>query len=188
MPPPLFASERERRLWFWVAAVTIGIYSTLGLASSLAGALRDRGLLTAAFVLGMLLVGAAIVTQGLRTRPRGAEIGLALGVFGVYFMFFLRMALPEERSHLIEYSVVALLIYEALMERKSRGRSVPVPALLTVVGTGLLGWVDEGIQALLPNRVYDIQDVGFNALAGLLTVGASVALACLRRHFPKKTK
>jgi len=28
-----------------------------------------------------------------------------------------------------------------------------------------LGWLDEGIQAILPNRVYDIRDMNFNDLA-----------------------
>ena len=69
--PSLFASARERRLWAWTLAVVVAIFSTLGLARTLAGILRDRGLLDNLFVLGMLLIGAAILTQGLKTRPRG---------------------------------------------------------------------------------------------------------------------
>ena len=40
------------------------------------------GLLNAAvfFLLGMFLVGATIVTQGIKVRPGGAEIAVALGV------------------------------------------------------------------------------------------------------------
>ena len=121
----------------------IAIYSTLGLARTLAGALRDSGLLEASFVLGMLLVGATIVTQGLKTRPEAAEIGVALGVAAAYLMVFIRMAIPTERAHLIEYGVVAVFIYEALTERASQGRRVPVPALLTVLATALVGVIDE---------------------------------------------
>ena len=36
-----FSSERERRLWAWTLAVVVAIYSTMGLARTLAGALRD---------------------------------------------------------------------------------------------------------------------------------------------------
>jgi len=41
--------------------------------------------------------------------------------------------------------------------------------------------LDEGIQALLPSRVFDPIDILFNALAGLMAVLASVALAWARR-------
>lgn len=81
----------------------------------------------------------------------------------------------------MEYTVVALLIYEALTERASNGRRVPVPALLAIGATALLGVLDEGIQALLPSRVFDPIDILFNALAGLMAVLASVALAWARR-------
>ena len=40
----------------------------------------------------------------------------------------------------------------------------PAPAALALVVTALLGWVDEGIQGLLPNRVYDWLDVASNAV------------------------
>ena len=101
-------------------------------------------------MLGMLLVGAAILTQGLKTRPRGAEIYVALGVAAVYLLLFTRIATPEERTHLIEYGVVAVFIYEALIERANHGRRVPMPALLAIVAASLIGLVDEGIQAFLP--------------------------------------
>jgi len=47
--------------------------------------------------------------------------------------------------------------------------------------TALLGWLDEAIQWFLPNRVYDPVDVGFNALAALMAIAASAALAWARR-------
>ena len=49
----------------------VAIYLTLGLASTLAGELRDRGLIEASFWLGLLLVGAAIAFLGLKTGPSG---------------------------------------------------------------------------------------------------------------------
>lgn len=177
-----FTSDRERRLWLWALAVVVAIYSTLGLAQTLAGALRDHNLISNAFWLGLLLVGAAIVVQGLRKRPGGTEIGVALGVTGAYLIALLRMAVPEERSHLIEYSVVALLVYEALMERARQGRRVPVPALLAIGATVLVGVLDECIQALLPSRVFDLRDIGFDILAATMAVFASLALAWARRR------
>ena len=177
----LFVSRRERRLWLWTLAVVVAIYSTLGLAGSLVDVMENRGLTTLSFALGMLLVGVTVVTQGLRAKPSGAEIGVALGVVVVYLMVLLRMALAE-RSHLIEYGVVASFIYEALKERADQGRRVPAPAALAVLATGAVGVLDEGIQVLLPSRVFDPVDMLFNALAGVMAVLARVALARARRR------
>ncbi|MCY4114090.1 MAG: VanZ family protein [Chloroflexi bacterium] len=178
----LFSSTRERRLWAWTLLVVAAIYSTLGLATSLAGLLRDSGVLTPLFVLAMLLIGAAVVTRGLKWRPGGLEIAVALGVAAVYGLVFVRMALETERSHLIEYGVVALLIYEALTERASQGRRVPVPALLAFLAAVVIGAVDEGIQWFVPVRVFDPLDILFNALAAFMAVAGSVALAWARKR------
>ena len=179
-PMPLFSSDRERRLWIWTLAVVVAIYSTLGLASTLAEVLYNQGLAAVAFVFSMLLVGATILTQGLKTRPGGVEIGVALGIAVVYLLVFLRMTLPE-RSHLIEYGVVAVFIYEALTERASQGRRVPVPAVLAILATSLVGVFDECIQKILPNRVFELDDILFNVLAAVMAVVAMVALGWARR-------
>ena len=105
----LFSSDRERRLWLWTLAVMVAIYSTLGVTPTLTAILREHGLLEASFALGMVLIGAAIVTQGVKIRPGGAEIAVVLGVMAVYLLVFVRIeAPPEERTHLIEYGVVAV--------------------------------------------------------------------------------
>jgi hypothetical protein len=178
----LFTPDRERRLWFWALAVVAAIYSTLGLAGTLAEALRERNLLEVSFTLGLLLAATASAISGLKNRPGQREIWVALGVTAVYGMVLIRMGgSPEERTHLFEYGVVAVLIHQALTERLRNGRRVPSPPALAVAVTALLGWLDEGIQAVLPSRVYDIQDVGFNALAGLMAIAASLVLARARR-------
>ena len=176
-----FTSRRERRLWAWTAVVVVAIYSTLGVPLSLAGFLRDRGLLDILFVLGLLLVGATILTQGLKTRPGGAEIGVGLGILAVYLLVFARMAFAEERTHLIEYGVVAVFIYEALTERASQGRRVRVPAVLAVLVTSLVGLLDESIQIFVPTRLFDYRDVLFNVLAAVMAIAASAALAQARQ-------
>lgn len=176
----VFTSRRERRLWGWTLAVVVAIYSTLGLARTLAGILREEGLLVAAFASGMVLVGATVLVLGLRRRPGGAEIGIALGIATAYYMVMVRMALPEERTHLIEYGVVAVFIHEALKERAGQGRPVPIPALVAVLGASVVGVIDECIQAFLPSRVFDTEDILFNVLAATMAVASSVALGWAR--------
>ncbi|MDX1438425.1 MAG: VanZ family protein [Rubricoccaceae bacterium] len=162
-------------------AVVAAIYATLGLSSLLAGASYDEGLSAAAFLGLMLLIGVTILTQGLKVRPAGREIGVGIGIAVVYFFMFFRMTMPE-RSHLIEYSVVAVLIYEALTERAGQGRNVPFPALLAILATSLIGALDEGVQLFLPSRVFDPLDIVFNSLAALIAVVAMAILGWARRR------
>ena len=176
-----FVSDRERRLWLWTASVVVAIYATLGLAGRIAAVLGEGGFLDAAlFLLGMGLVAVTVIVHGFREGPRGAEIVVMLGVATVYFMVLFRMTLVE-RSHLIEYGVVAVFTLEALRERARRRRVVPAPALWAIIATGLVGALDEGIQLFLPNRYFDPLDMVFNVLAAAMAVGASLALGWGRR-------
>ncbi|RMH60568.1 MAG: VanZ family protein, partial [Bacteroidetes bacterium] len=88
---------------------------------------------------------------------------------------------PEERTHLIEYGVVAVLVFEALTERASRGRRVPLPPVLAVVATSVFGTLDELIQGILPNRVFALRDILFNVLASVMAVTTMVGLGWARR-------
>ncbi len=180
-----FSSARERRLWAWTLVVVVAIYATLGLASRLAGALSD-GQAAVCFLTAMFLIGLSTLTQGLKTRPGGVEIGVALGIAVVYLMVLFRMTIPE-RSHLIEYGVVAVFIYEALTERASQGRRVRVPALLAILATSLVGVIDECIQAILPSRVFELQDILFNVLAAVMAVVTMAAVGWARRRRAKRS-
>jgi len=182
----LFKSARERRLWYGTLAVLIAIYSTLGLARTLAGTLRDRGVLSDGIWLGIFLVAATVVAHGLKLRPSKIEIAVWLGIAAAYLFILLRMALPEERSHLIEYSVLAVFIHEALRERNNNGGNIRYPSLIAVVGTALFGVIDECIQVLLPSRVFDLVDMAFNAFAGLLAIVSSRLLSWIRNLFIHK--
>ncbi|MDE2805336.1 MAG: VanZ family protein [Gemmatimonadota bacterium] len=184
---PLFTSRRERRLWFWALAVVVAIYSTLGLAGSLAEMLRERNLLPPALLVLMFVTVAAIVGSGLKRRPGRREIWVALGVAAVYGMAVLRMGGSiEERTHLFEYGIVAVLIYQALSERAQNDRRVPVPAVLALVATVALGWIDEGLQALIPNRVYDNFDVVRNTVAALIGISGSVVVGWLNAALDRR--
>ncbi len=180
MPQDLFASPRERRLWTLTLALVVAIFATLGIAGTLAGAFRETGMDAVLFLLGMLLVGCAVLGWSLKTRPAGVEIGVALGIIAVYFMAFARMTFAE-RSHLIEYGVVASFIFAALIERSNSGRRVPLPAVIAIAATALIGAIDEGVQKLIPSRHFDPVDILFNTLAAVMAVAAILALSRARR-------
>ncbi len=160
------------------------IYSTLGLAGTLAETLREYELLevSSLVLFAMFLLGATIFTLGIRLRPGGAEVAVLLGLTFVYLLLFLRTTVgPAERTHLMEYGVLGVFVHEALAERISQGRRVPVPAVVAVVLTAALGVVDEGIQWFLPNRVFDPVDMLFNFLAATTSVAAVVVLGWARQ-------
>ncbi len=143
----------------------------------MAEALRERNLLRVSFGLVLLLVVGAIAASWVKRRPGWQEIGAALGVVFAYLMVWIRIDSWEERTHLIEYGVVAAIIYQALLERVRNGGRVPAAAALTVAVTALLGTIDEIIQWMLPSRVFDYRDIFFNALAGFMMIAAWLALA-----------
>ena len=177
-----FTSDRERRLWLWSLAVVVAIFSTLGLTRTLAGAVRDRGLIDDLFFWAFVATVVAIVAIAVATRPGMAEIGVGIGTVAVYLMVFLRMATPEERSHLVEYGVLAVLVYEALTERAGVDGRIRRPALLAIAATSAVGVGDEMVQAVLPFRVFDPIDIVFNVLAVLMAIGARLALGRARRQ------
>ena len=124
------------------AAVVVAIFSTLGVTNMLVEELTDRGLFDGFFVFGFLLLIVAVASQGFAARPTIPTIGIALGLFGIGLMVFARMGIPE-RTHLFEYSLVALLIYLALLERRDNGVRVPTPALAAVGMTAIIGVLDD---------------------------------------------
>ena len=183
---PLFSSTRERWLWLWTLAVVAAVFASLGVGGQLAEALRDLEALDEALqvglFLGMLLVGVTAVLQGVWTRPGRLELAVAAGIVAVYLLVFLRIAVLEERSHLIEFGVLGVFVYAALAERAGQGRRVPAPAVLAIAGTSAVGLLDECLQVWVPNRVFDPWDILFNVLAASMAVGASVALSWARRR------
>lgn len=114
---------------------------------------------------------------------------VVLALFGIFIVFYLiakrkairnfvwliilasaytwglsRLELPIERIHFIEYGLLSILIFRAL-RHNLRDKSIYVWSGIAVFCLGLL---DEGIQYLLPNRVYDTRDVIVNGIAGIL--------------------
>ena len=175
-----FKSARERKLWLLALAVLVAIYATVGLGRTLAGVMRDRGILSDSIWIGIFLVTATVVAHGLKLRPARIELAAWLGIAAAYFFILIRMGIPEERSHLIEYSVLAVFIHEALRERKNKGGKVPYPAIIALLATALFGIIDECIQALFPDRVFDLVDMAFNAFAGFLAITSSLILNWIR--------
>ncbi|WP_372975286.1 VanZ family protein [Muriicola sp.] len=176
---------REKHLWIAVSVVYLTILSTLFIGQPLAEELRDQNVQAVIFLLGLILVAVAVILHGLVRRPGTVEYAVLIGIVSVYVMFFFRLGAPE-RTHLIEYSVLALLLHKAFGKRYSSEKGPWKSSFLAWAWGISLGALDEGIQLFLPNRVFDPEDIAFNSIAVTMAITASVALFLLRNFLKKK--
>jgi hypothetical protein len=180
-----FQSRRERWLWTVVALLLLLIYGSSYLVRILLDMLMERGWLAGTVSGVFAAVGTILVVLAARGRPGPREILLLAGGALAYGVILSRMSLPQERIHFVEYGLLGGVFFAALKERWS-GRSWRLfswrsPELWAVLLTAAAGWLDEGIQAVVPGRVYDLRDVVFNASAGVLLVGILAVRDLIRR-------
>jgi hypothetical protein len=163
--------KRATGLWLLALAWLGAIYSTLYVARPVAELLRSNNLLRLTVWATIALLGAAVLIWAARARLglRGWGV-LALGA-AAFAWAVLSVSPPEVKLHFVEYGVLGGLFYAAL--RSGGARWAALPALIL---TGLAGWLDEGIQYLLPNRWYDLQDVAINTVAGAIAIVTLVLL------------
>lgn len=181
----VWTSAKEKRYWFWALLVYITILSTLFIGQPLANELRDQNVQAIFFTFGMVLIAAAVVIHGLVNKPSKIEYAILFGLIAVYIMFFLRLGAPE-RSHLMEYSVLAILLHKAFKERFKPVYKLFKPAFFSLFVGISMGILDESIQLLIPNRYFDLQDIIFNCLAVTMAIGTSLILTWLRRKINTK--
>jgi hypothetical protein len=173
-----FTSSRERRLWRWALLILVAILTGAALAGSLVGILSSETWLGLSFAGGFAL--AVIAVLGLAfDRAERRPIWITVVVVVALAMVPVRSGLPAiERTHLFEYGLLAVVLYEALTERRKQTGGGPLPGLTAIGLTAGFGWLDEALQGWVPGRVYDLRDVGVNALAALVAVSV---LAAVRR-------
>lgn len=181
----IFTSQREKRLWLYALIVAAAILSTLTFGRPLREMLVDQNVQAVFFLLGMVLTAATIIVYGLKLQPGKAELTVWLGLATVYIMLVFRLGAPE-RSHLIEYSVLAIFIHQPLIERLSIKHHFLIPALLAFLITTAIGVIDESVQLFLPDRVFSGEDIFFNGSAAFMAITTSLILRWLRKKFRKQ--
>jgi len=81
--------------------------------------------------------------------------------------------MPEERIHIIQYAGLGVLIFP--FQGKTSWDKITLGyafGLILLIGMG-----DEIIQWLLPNRVFDVRDILFNFLGGILGIGVRLYIS-----------
>lgn len=181
---PVWKSIREKQYWLWAILVYITILTTLFIGQPLANELRDQNVQAIFFLLGMVLAASAVIIHGIVNKPSKTEYAILIGIIAVYIMFFFRLGAPE-RSHLIEYSVLAILLHKAFSERFKAENKISKPAFFSLFLGISLGAVDECIQLLIPHRYFDPVDLFFNGMVVTMAIGTSLLLQWLNRRFKK---
>ena len=172
-----FVSDREKRLWWSAGLCLLLIYSTLYIVRPVVTYLRERNLVRLSVATAFLLVAVWVVRFFIRQRVGWRTVAGLAAVSAFYTIVLLSVdALPEELVHFLEYGLVALLFDAALRERKrnlpasSGFRASSYPGITAALLTIAAGWLDEGIQLVLPNRFYGFRDVVFNGLGGIFAL------------------
>jgi len=149
--------------WIIVSGYVIFIYATLGYVRCLSDALRTRGILSGATLAILFLLCGVVITRLRQLPSRGARrlIVFLLGVSGLSSLF---LPFPEERLHVVEYSILGWLLGWAL----ARSGKWPAWWWGGVLLAWLIGYGDEIIQWFLPNRVFDVRDILLNGIAGMV--------------------
>lgn len=174
------SQTRERALWAAVVTVVISIFAASVWAGRLVEIWGVEAVLGAAFAAGLAIAAASVIGLAL-SGGRGQSLWVSLGVLAAAWMIPVRGGVAAlERTHLFEYGLLAVLLHEAFLERTSSGAGPSRPAVVAVVVASLLGWLDEVVQAPVPGRVYDLRDVGVNALAAGVAVAIVVGLRWAR--------
>lgn len=73
---------------------------------------------------------------------------------------------PAEKVHFLEYGILGWLAVRDLI-KVNRKKIAVILAFVFCVGIGIL---DELFQAVLPYRVYDVRDIAFNGIGGILGI------------------
>jgi hypothetical protein len=160
----------------------VGAWSLLVLATiPVANAIQERidrevgGGFFLAAVLAAIALGTIAAVRAIRRvgSPAGHVGALWLvGIAGVFtaYTWSLR-GNPEEAVHFVEYGVLGVLLYRALLHRV-RDPSIYVDAALAAA---IVGTVDEAIQWLTPGRTWALRDVWLNLSGAALTLAGLAA-------------
>lgn len=156
--------------WLWVALCILLIYLIVPIARLIRNFIEERW--TVSFfgysVLFIVCVAflASLYFLWFRFEIRALSNYLWLAVIALIYVFFTikLWKRPEEAIHFLEYGLLGILLFRALRHHID-DKSIYMAALL--IG-GLVGIFDEAIQWMIPRRIWDMRDIGLNALSCFL--------------------
>ncbi len=163
-----------RLSWLLVSLCILSIFLIVPLARTIQEFVADRWGRSLFGYSVILVVGGAFLallyTLIFRLRIRSVtNYFWLLLVTALYIYSTLKLwSVPEEAIHFLEYGLLGFLLFRAL---KFHTKDVGIYFIAFFIGC-LVGIFDEILQWIVPLRIWDIRDVGLNALSsGLFQVG-----------------
>ncbi|MBF0272245.1 MAG: VanZ family protein [Magnetococcales bacterium] len=146
--------------WALVAGYMLTIYLTLPLTPLVSQAAfkligkRETGLIISIVLLCILIGVVWIMFRRIHAARRFTALLPFMAILGVASY----MDNPVERVHLLEYGILAFLVFRAMGQPSGMG------LLWCYLAVVMAGFSDETIQWILPNRYFDLRDVGMNGV------------------------
>jgi len=165
------------------------IFATLPVFPAIWGFLFQKApnLLQALTHVGMpLLAVSCLVYAALKKRERDPLFYLWSGLFFFSYvpLVYFYCEFPAERLHMAEYGLLVFLAYWTLKVRMNTGW-IYVMILLYSLAVGSL---DEVVQGILPNRVYEFKDITINWISSFFAAALLVGFTWERFAAPSTTK
>ena len=164
------AKMMQRKIWWaFIGTYILLVYTTLGVSPEvwdfIDGLLGGRG----PFVVMLLMILASfavLVHMTLVKKERDTKEYLFFLLFLWVYLALGKVAkMPVEKVHILEYCVLGIMIYNALKIDIN-----PYDWTLYIYGAVfclVVGFIDEVIQGILPNRVFDFRDIFINVMSSL---------------------
>ncbi len=133
-----------------------------------------------------LLAASCLGYATLKKRDRDPLLYLwsALFFFSYLPLVYFYCEFPAERLHMAEYSLLVLLAYWTLKVRMKTGW-IYVAILLYGLA---VGYLDEIVQGILPNRVYEFKDITINWASSFFAVALLAGFTWERSVAPSTAK
>ncbi len=157
------------RRWTAFALWSVVVISAAPYANTIQGWISDRfgaGALRLGLSVLLVALTAGFAALLIRRRQRSdlSRLAWLVGLAGAAFVLMWRLHVAAEPMHLALYSILGALAFRALSVHYPDGGVYPAAAALTAI----VGNLDEVVQWLLPQRFWDIGDVGLNVFAGIV--------------------
>jgi len=173
------SQEKQTVSLIWVGAWVAFIYLTIPFARSIQKVVYEQAnkslflwITFFAFALAAGWLIRALLRKQWSARPNQIISLTAIGGLISWVIWSLRVH-PEEAFHLVQYGVLSLLLFRALSHRF---RDPSIYAIVALIGTAL-GILDELIQWMVPQRVFDYRDIGINVLGcGLMQLALAIGI------------
>lgn len=180
----LLPQPSPARSWTFVGLYLIALFASLPFVRAVVITLRQQHLLGASVTLLYFAAVAGLVYHivfDVRLSDKVAFLSLIL-LAALGGSLILGLSVAEERIHFLQYGLLALMT-RATLSWHCRPLHQYLGAIVIAAGAG---WLDELVQGVIPDRVYDLRDVGINAVAALLAVVADEALHNRLGWIPQK--